>query len=121
MVSCCGAEEAMALALVLRRWEEGWIRTRCGCDGRRNETKGFRCGWCAETVAVIATCIDLALFVFCLFFLLRLWWQWGGGREMDKNREEVEFSGLGWAGHDKATLWALWAYWVVYQRRNVDC
>jgi hypothetical protein len=67
IVSCCcgdgGTEEAMALALVFRRWEEGWIRTRCGGDGRRSDREGFRCG-CADTVVVMAICIDFALFGF---------------------------------------------------------
>lgn len=85
------------LALVLSRWERGWIRTLCGGDGRSNGTKGFRCG-CADTVAVIAICIDFALFVFCLFISYGVARAWSSGAAgvMGKNREELEFSGLVW-------------------------
>jgi hypothetical protein len=42
--------------------------------------------------------------------------QRGGGSDvMGKNREDLLLP-----GHDKATVWALWAYWVVHQRRNAD-
>ena len=84
--------------MLRRRWEDGWIRTRCGGDGCRKDTKGFRFG-CAETVVVIATCIDLALFVYILFIILflRLWYGgWRAAGVVGKNREELVLSGVVW-------------------------